>query len=85
MIQRITQPRGSAAESEPDRLLHQADVSRRWRISPRTLEAWRHRKAGPPFIRVGRSIRYRLQDVLEYETSRLHRCENMSGVVPNAS
>lgn len=27
-------------------------------ISFRTLQAWRHRKIGPPYVRVGRAIRY---------------------------
>jgi excisionase family DNA binding protein len=31
--------------------------------SPRTLEDWRYRRIGPPFIRVGGQIRYRRSDV----------------------
>jgi hypothetical protein len=30
---------------------------------PRTMEDWRLRSIGPPFIRVGRSIRYRVTDL----------------------
>jgi excisionase family DNA binding protein len=35
-------------------------------ISPRTLQDWRSRKVGPPWIRVGRVIRYREEDVNEW-------------------
>ena len=29
----------------------------------RTMEDWRYRRVGPPFVRVGRHIRYRKVDV----------------------
>ena len=32
-------------------------------ITTTTLSQWRHRNAGPPYIRVGGAIRYRLDDV----------------------
>jgi predicted DNA-binding transcriptional regulator AlpA len=31
--------------------------------SPRTLEDWRYRRTGPPYMRVGGQIRYRRADV----------------------
>lgn len=36
----------------------------------KTLQAWRCRGGGPPFIRVGRLVRYRPQDVEAWITSR---------------
>ncbi|WP_245334268.1 helix-turn-helix domain-containing protein [Bradyrhizobium guangdongense] len=36
------------------------------RVSIRTLQAWRCRGAGPAFVRVGRSIRYRRRDLLAW-------------------
>jgi hypothetical protein len=30
-------------------LLHQTDLSRRWKVSPRTLERWRWQGKGPRF------------------------------------
>lgn len=32
-------------------------------VPPRTLEAWRFRGGGPPFVRMGRHIRYRVGDL----------------------
>jgi len=42
-------------------------VSRRWRISIRTLEGWRYRHQGPNFVRIGGRVRYRLSDLEDFE------------------
>ena len=34
--------------------------------APRTLANWRSQRRGPRFIRVGRLIRYRIEDLLAY-------------------
>jgi len=46
-------------------------------MSPDTLRDWRYSKplVGPPFIRIGRSVRYRLVDLLEYLDKRTVRPE----------
>jgi hypothetical protein len=54
------------------RHLNQIDLSRRWSISPRTLERWRWLKAGPRYLKIGGRVVYRLQDVEEYEANQLH-------------
>jgi hypothetical protein len=56
----------------PTRHLHQEDLARRWRLSPRTLERWRWLKAGPPYLKIGGRVVYRLEDVEDYETNQLH-------------
>lgn len=53
------------------RHLNQIDLARRWNISHRTLERWRWKRIGPPFIKLGGRIVYRLDDVLAFETARL--------------
>ena len=53
------------------RHLNQIELSRRWNISHRTLERWRWRKEGLPFIKIGGRIVYRLEDVLAYEDAHL--------------
>jgi hypothetical protein len=53
------------------RHLNQVQLSRRWSISPRTLERWRWLKAGPPYLKVGGRVVYRLEDVEQYEASQL--------------
>jgi hypothetical protein len=51
-------------------LLNQMELSDRWSISERTLEAWRWRRKGPKFLRIGGRIRYRIEDVVAFEVSR---------------
>ncbi|WP_456710796.1 helix-turn-helix domain-containing protein [Bradyrhizobium sp. USDA 4452] len=33
-------------------------------LSIRTLQSWRLRSAGPPFVQVGRAVRYRRRDLI---------------------
>ena len=51
----------------PIRHLNQVELSRRWSMSPRTLERWRYLKVGPPFLKLGGKILYQLEDVEAYE------------------
>ncbi len=44
-------------------LLSAAEVSAYLQVPIRTLHRWRHRRTGPPAIRVGRYLRYRQEDV----------------------
>ena len=53
--------------------LHQVDLARRWRLSPRTLERWRWTGEGPKYIKLGGGVIYRIEDVLEYEIERLQK------------
>jgi hypothetical protein len=54
-------------------LLNQIDLARRWRISHRTLERWRWLKKGPPFMRIGGAVRYRVEDVEAFEAAQLRQ------------
>jgi hypothetical protein len=49
--------------------LNQIDLSRRWSISPRTLERWRWLKAGPRYLKIGGRVVYRLDDVESFEVA----------------
>jgi hypothetical protein len=51
--------------------LHQTDLARRWRISPRTLERWRWLNQGPCYLKIGGRVAYRLEDIEAYETRQL--------------
>jgi excisionase family DNA binding protein len=44
-------------------LLTQQQLAEELQVSVRTLERWRREGAGPPWVRVGRSPRYRRDDV----------------------
>lgn len=54
------------------RHLNQIQLSRRWTLSPRTLERWRWLKAGPQYLKIGGRVVYRLEDVEAFESSQLY-------------
>jgi len=47
-------------------LLTPAEAARVLRVSHKTLPRWRWSGDGPDFVRVGRSIRYRREDLEKY-------------------
>jgi hypothetical protein len=51
---------------EPDALLTEIEAADLLRLSIRTLQAWRARGYGPPFVRAGRAIRYRRRDLVAW-------------------
>ena len=42
-------------------------------LQPATLEIWRTRREGPPFIKVGKVVRYSMADLREYLEARRHK------------
>jgi hypothetical protein len=58
--------------------LNQVDLSRRWSLSPRSLERWRWKKQGPPYLKVGGRVVYRLADIEAFEAAQLRRTEAKS-------
>lgn len=52
--------------------LNQVELSRRWSISPRTLEHWRWLGQGPRYLKIGGRVVHRLEDVEAYEAERMH-------------
>ena len=55
----------------PVRHLNQVELSRRWSISPRTLERWRWIGEGPRFLKIGGRVVYRLSDIETYEAGQI--------------
>ena len=51
--------------------LNQIELSRRWSLSPRTLERWRWLGEGPPYLKVGGRVVYRMEDIERYEGEQL--------------
>ncbi len=51
---------------DPDTLLREQDAADLLNLSVRTLQSWRIRMAGPPFIQVGRAVRYRRRDLIAW-------------------
>jgi hypothetical protein len=46
--------------------LTQHELSELLRLSERTLEDWRLTHSGPPFLKLGRHVRYDMADVLRW-------------------
>ncbi len=55
-----------AGRREDDALLNEAQAALFLNLSVRTLQAWRIRSVGPRYVRAGRAIRYRPQDLLAW-------------------
>ena len=51
--------------------LNQVELSRRWSLSPRTLERWRWLGEGPRFLNIGGRVVYRLEDIEAYEAEQM--------------
>jgi hypothetical protein len=64
-----SRPASPVSAERPVRHLNQIDLSRRWSISPRTLERWRWLKAGPRYLKIGGRVVYRLEDVEAFEAA----------------
>lgn len=48
------------------RTIDAAEAGERLGLSPRTLANLRSRRTGPPYLKVGGRIRYRLPEIAEY-------------------
>lgn len=59
----------AAVADRPVQHLHQAELARRWRISPRTLERWRWLGRGPRYLKIGGRVVYRVADVEAFEAA----------------
>jgi hypothetical protein len=55
-----------------DGFLSTNDLAKRWNLRPKSLIRWRQRGSGPAFLKFGRAVRYRIEDVIEYEQRSLH-------------
>jgi Helix-turn-helix domain len=51
------------ADRNGDALLTEVEAAKILRLSTRTLQAWRIKAVGPPFVRAGRAVRYRRPDI----------------------
>ena len=57
----------------PVRVQHftQGDLAARWQMSERSLERRRYQRQGPPYIKIGARVLYRLEDIQAYEIAHL--------------
>lgn len=54
-----------------EQFLSEQDLAARWAISSKTLTRWRGIRRGPPFVKLGKSARYAMSDILEFERNGL--------------
>jgi hypothetical protein len=62
--------------------LSQVELSRRWGVSPRTLERWRWLRQGPAYLKIGGKVVYRLDDVEAYEAEQRRTSAAAAAVRP---
>jgi predicted site-specific integrase-resolvase len=53
------------------RLLETVHAADELGLSARTLEGWRRRGEGPPYLKFGRRVKYRIEDIEAYKATRL--------------
>lgn len=47
--------------------LTETELARRWDLSPRTLQRWRHTGRGPAYVKLGGRILYAIADIEHHE------------------
>ena len=75
-------PRGlkqSFASASQKRILTDVEVAERLGVSRFTVRSWRLKGVGPRFLKMGRAVRYRSEDVDEYERQVLVETHGPSG------
>lgn len=53
------------------RHLTQAELAERWNKSIHTIERYRTDKVGPPYLKIGGKVMYRIQDIEQFEAERI--------------
>ena len=56
-----------------EKFLSEVDLADRWAMSSKTLTRWRTIRRGPPFVKLGKTVRYAMSDVLEFERNGLRK------------
>lgn len=56
----------SKADGNTDSLMDQDQAAKFLNMKPSTLTTWRALRKGPRFLKIGRSVRYRREDLVEF-------------------
>lgn len=62
-------------------LLDPTVLANRWNMELATLRQWRWKGKGPKFIKIGRSVLYRLTDIEAFEEQ---QCRNSTSDIPTS-
>ena len=60
-------------------LINEEHASTILKVSTRTLQAWRVRGCGPKFRKLGRAVRYRLEDLETFVNENVHQSTSEKG------
>lgn len=52
--------------SDPHSLMAPTEVAQMLAVAPKTLERWRYEKVGPPYLKLGNTVRYKRADVIAH-------------------
>jgi excisionase family DNA binding protein len=75
----------SIESSSQNRILTDVEVAERLGVSRFTVRSWRLKGVGPRFLKMGRAVRYRTEDVDEYERQALVETQAPSNHAPTSS
>lgn len=64
--------RKAMSTNTDDRWLSRRELADRFGLPINTLAQWASKGTGPRYVRMGRHARYRLSDVIDWETNRFH-------------
>jgi predicted DNA-binding transcriptional regulator AlpA len=71
-VSTLSPPARTTDAADPNELFCQDDAAHFLAVSPRTLEQWRVRGAGPRFVRLSRrAVRYRRRDLHDWIAERV--------------
>lgn len=54
----------------PESYLTEKDLAKRWNLSTKTLQRWRIRHKGPTYLKLGGGVRYKPDNIREFEEER---------------
>jgi len=63
--------RNTMENNANERWLSRQELAERYGLPAKTLAQWASKRTGPPYARMGRYIRYRLSDLIAWETERI--------------
>lgn len=67
------------------RHLNQRQLADRWDLSEATLERWRSEGIGPVFLKLRGQVRYRIEDVKDFELGSLRKSTSEPRVLGGAA
>jgi excisionase family DNA binding protein len=63
-------------------MMRESEVAALLGLRRRTLQGWRHRGGGPPYVRIGGAVRYAPEDVRAWLDAQRRTSTSDSGEVP---